>query len=456
MKSNHKKVLFIAQTLALLALIETPIFALTDAKESKYRTESAKAATEHKPASKGKKVIKDKEEENSTAVSSLVQDKLVLAAQAFQERQDDSTYNTLWDCFVTFAQQTTAKHKDPAFLLRSWKILLQAGLKVIEPAGANSATHIYVFNHMPQNNYTFVPQNKSALIQWADQSAVETVAETTGKGKQKKWHPKKTKSIAIIKTQSFSLPGSVDIREATLLPHAEVVVKTAVIKSKNKSKRGIAKDTAKTKVVKLVSPSRPHVIAVSGTDTQSGHMWIFSLKQSAGSWLNYPELFQDIPPFLLQSSATKAKFSGNNLVLSMGGSSGYELVMPLVDERFAFSTKEAQDSASAVAHQFLMALQYKRAELAKVWLVDPKLASIPGYLGLYSRPSDSPAMRLISMPQPICGGSRFRLITGGKDDLILDVAKIKGQLLIKAIFIAPANSSSSLISKASQVKVLED
>ncbi len=126
----------------------------------------------------------------------------------------------------------------------------------------------------------------------------------------------------------------------------------------------------------------------------------------------------------------------------MGGTDGYELVMPFTDDRFGFSTKEAQDSANAVAHQFLLAIQYKRLDLAKVWLSDAKLASIPAYLGLFSRSADSQPLRLINMPSPLCGGSRFRLLTGTKDDLIMDVAKMKNQWLIKGLFIAPGNANT--------------
>ena len=117
----------------------------------------------------------------------------------------------------------------------------------------------------------------------------------------------------------------------------------------------------------------------------------------------------------------------------------YELSMPFINDHFALNATEAQTPATAVALQFLLALQNKRIDLAKIWLADPQLASIPGYLGLYSRTSSSPSLKLIKMSAPFTSGSRFRLITSAKDDLIIDVAKIKTQWMIKALYIAPAD-----------------
>ena len=311
---------------------------------------------------------------------------------------------------------------------QNWKVLSQAGLKVIDPVGSNSATHIYSFNHLPQS--AFVPQTKHGLIQWADQLAPAPIAEREKRKSKRKTWTKKAPTITAIKTQFLNIPSSVDVREANLLPHA--------IATKNgKAAKG--------------NGSSHHYLAILGTDMQSGYAWLLGLKQVSPGWVQSPELFQDVPSFLVQTNSAKTRFSGNTLVISLGGPNGYELVMPFTDDRFAFSTKEAQDSANAVARQFLMAIQYKRMDLAKVWLSDPKLASIPAYLGLFNRSADSSALRLANMPAPLCGGSRFRLFTGTKDDLIIDVGKIKGQWLIKALFIAPANLGSSITSRAPQI-----
>ena len=449
MKSNQKRVLFTGLALTFALFAEMPISALTNSKSSnakeitahKYKEKAASSKIKE-PGSKTKETwSKAKEAEQAGSEETLLgldQTKLAQVATAFQNKPDDNTYNELWNTFVSFTEQAAAKHKDPVHLFRSWKVLSQAGLKIVDPIGSSS--HIYSFNHIISNNISFMPQTKSALIQWSDQIVLPPAATVAPvrSWKQKKSRAKKVKTVSTIKTQAISIPSYVDLKEATLLPHATAVVKaseTKWIKGKKISK--VSKANKVSKVIKTITPIVGHYLALMGTDIQSGHTWFSGLKQSSSGWLNYSELFQDVPIYLLQSNGAKARFSGNTLVITMGGSSGYELVMPWVSDRFAFSTREAQDSSSAVAHQFLLALQNKRPDLAKIWLADPKLVSIPGYLGLFSSSAEGASLKLVGMPASLSGGSRFRIITGGRNDLIIDVAKIKTQLLIKAVFIAP-------------------
>ena len=82
-------------------------------------------------------------------------------------------------------------------------------------------------------------------------------------------------------------------------------------------------------------------------------------------------------------------------------------------------------------------------DLAKAWLADDHLAAIPKYLGLYGK-SDQ-VYKLVAMSNPFGGGSRFRVVTFSKDDLILDVGMIKkydygkprSYVAIKSLFVAP-------------------
>jgi len=418
-------------TLVLICLGQIPIIAITSAQSGDAKTVSASDAKDKKDRKDKKPVSKDKERDSTTEgeiTNAPGKDKLTQIAQAYQDNPNDNTYNELWEKFVACTQQITSKHKDPSHLFKAWKVLSQAGLKIVDPVGASASTHIYTFNRIAQNGSSFIPQIKYALIQWATETATAPLSATSRSGHWKK-RAKKIRTSSIIKTQIISVPSSVEIKEATLLPHT---MGRTVAKGKGKGK-------GKASKASTITPNR--YLALLGVDIQSGHTWPLGLKANSGSWINCPELFQDVPPFLFQTNAAKTRFSGNSLVISMGGASGYELVMPLADSHFAFSTKEAQDSASAVAHQFLLALQYKRLDLAKVWLIDPKLVSIPVYLGLFNRTADSPPLKLISMPPPISGGSRFRLLTSTRDDLIIDVGKVKDQLLIKGLFIAPANQS---------------
>ncbi len=107
----------------------------------------------------------------------------------------------------------------------------------------------------------------------------------------------------------------------------------------------------------------------------------------------------------------------------------------------------------SVAMQFSQAIQNGRVDLVKAWLIDAKLSSIPGYLGLYGRASSGPPFKLMAMTPPLNGGARFRLITFGPSDLILDVSKVKAQWAVKGVFIAPPDAQAKkLMSQITQAE----
>ena len=91
---------------------------------------------------------------------------------------------------------------------------------------------------------------------------------------------------------------------------------------------------------------------------------------------------------------------------------------------------------------FVQAIAQGKPDLAKSWLQDPKLISIPKYLNLIGR--SSPPMRLV----PMTGFNvyRYRVITGNKNDLIIEVARIatagrlRGQLAVRGLFVAPQDA----------------
>jgi hypothetical protein len=188
--------------------------------------------------------------------------------------------------------------------------------------------------------------------------------------------------------------------------------------------------------------------------------WLAGYRLFQGNWVPFPELFSGVPPYLLENVPGKPSFSGANLVFtsepvktSSGtyqSDTGYKLVLKFFGDRYALDNKSSMEAAMTVAMQFSQAIQSGRVDLVKAWLVDPKLASIPEYLGLYHRPSGSPAFKLIGMAAPLNGGSRYRLITYDKNDLILDIAKIKAQWAIRGIFIAPADPVAKRLMGLSQ------
>lgn len=199
-------------------------------------------------------------------------------------------------------------------------------------------------------------------------------------------------------------------------------------------------------------------LILAGSDRTKGTVWLKALKPADGNWFESPDVLSAIPPFLLQNVEGKAGFSGSDLILNIAPqkaaddpqarkpgqtqSGSYRIVLRLVNGKYAMEGK-LPEGPLAVVQQFVNAVQQGRQDIAKAWLTDGKLASIPGYLGLYGR-NDKP-FRIISMASPPSGASRYRIITFGKNDLIADVGLIKrfeaGKArqfhAIKALFVAP-------------------
>jgi hypothetical protein len=193
-------------------------------------------------------------------------------------------------------------------------------------------------------------------------------------------------------------------------------------------------------------PSGIRSLVLTGNLKGTGAVWLQAYKVSDNTWVETGDVFSAIPPFLTQNLLGKASFSGNDLVLTVGGgksstgkaqpqSSGYKIVLHFVDGRFSLDARTNEEGPALVALQFVQAVQQGHLDLAKGWLTDPRLLSIPKYIGL-NRSAGQP-FKIIAMANPGSGLSRFRLMTFDKDDLIMDVGKVKSQWAIKALFIAP-------------------
>jgi hypothetical protein len=155
----------------------------------------------------------------------------------------------------------------------------------------------------------------------------------------------------------------------------------------------------------------------------------------------------------LQNLSSRASFFGNDLILSIGGINsselsdkgtgnqtslnGYRIVLKLISGKYCLEgLNTGEDGAFSVAWQFARALEQNKPDLAKIWLTDAKLISIPKYIGYFSKAQ--PTIKIIPMTSPVLGTSRFRLVTALKEDLILDVCKSRALPFgVKALFIAP-------------------
>lgn len=270
--------------------------------------------------------------------------------------------------------------------------------------------------------------------------------------------PGKTPAFpAVYRAQLLSLPPSISVSAA------KIVSKSAPAPVKLvKGVRGkVVKRPAAPAPQPVAAAGAPKYLVITGNDRTTGLITLYGLRPSEAGWTAAPELFTSVPPFLLSSVQGRASFSGPDLVLSIGSnkgpsekpagasgkgaaaSSSYKIVLKFVNSKYLLEGKGYDEGPAMVVHQFLQAIKDGRQDLAKAWLADDHLSSIPKYLGLYGK-SDQ-VYKLVAMSNPMGGGSRFRVVTFGKDDLILDVGVIKkydygkprSYVAIKALFVAP-------------------
>ncbi len=200
-------------------------------------------------------------------------------------------------------------------------------------------------------------------------------------------------------------------------------------------------------VQKTVQIPGPSFLVVAGLDRVSGIVWLGAYKPYNGQWMATNELFSQIPAHFLETVSGQASFSGNDIILAVssqeGSASGlprpkstsYQIVLKFSGGHYVLAGSPSKDVPVSIVSYFVQCLRMNRQDLAKAWLADPALISIPKYIGLWKNGEQT--YKLVTMSQPASGGSRFRLVTNSKNDLIFDVGIAKKQLLIKGIFIAP-------------------
>lgn len=302
----------------------------------------------------------------------------------------------------------------------------------------------------------------------------------TGIGNFRIWSfPRIVESHAVIfqtpaRTTAVPLPQAVAFREARIVG---LGAPTAVV-----PKPAAAKGAHHSPVHSPVHPvahaaTGPKSLVLIGADRNSGTLW-FKGFQLVEGMPEATELFSSLPAFFTQNVTGKATFSGNDIVLTIqppvvrkekveeekpagvvkdtvskpvvaASSAGYKVVLKFVAGKYTLSGHMPDDAPFSVALSFAQAVAGAKPELAKSWLVDSKLVSIPKYLGLFGRVS--PPMRMVAMSNA-GGSSRYRLVTSSKDDLIIEVGRIlqpgrlKGQLAIRALFIAPPDAIAQRLS----------
>jgi hypothetical protein len=306
----------------------------------------------------------------------------------------------------------------------------------------------------------------------------------TGIGNFRVWSfPRIVESHAVVfqtpaRTTAIPLPQTVSLREARIVgggmaaPAAPAAHAKPTPTNKNKLKgRPAAAAHPVAHVVHVVHAAGPKSLVLIGADRTSGTLW-FKGFQLVEGMPEATELFSSLPAFFTQNVTGKAAFAGNDIVLTIqppvvrkekveeekpagvvkdtvskpaaaASTAGYKVVLKFVGGKYTLSGHAPDDAPFSVALSFAQAVASAKPELAKSWLVDSKLVSIPKYLGLFGKVS--PPMRLVAMSNA-AGASRYRLVTSGKNDLIIEVGRIlqagrlKGQLAIRALFVAPADA----------------
>jgi hypothetical protein len=333
--------------------------------------------------------------EPAPADQQKVVDALGTAINAYKPAPDPQSWDAVFDSFKQIVSLSLAKHLDLVNINKT--LATQLGMKLYD----GGSIRVWTF---PK-----VPESQQLLMEWHDVAVTRQV----GRGAR----AKVVATSSIPKLQVFNCPANTAVSEAKMLSAS--------------AGKGAKQGT--------------RCLVLLGSDVKSGSPWVQGYKFADGRWNNAPGLFSGVPPFLLQNLQGKVSFSGANIMLTIdtpkgpdneAPAGGYKITLTFLNDHYTLDSKSGMDPATTVAMQFMQAVQLGKMDLVKAWLVDAKLASIPGYLGLYNKTGGMP-YRLMPMALPPNGNSRFRIVTFDKNDLVMDVGRVKQQWAVKALFIAP-------------------
>lgn len=340
-----------------------------------------------------------------TSASSL----LAQAVALYKTSPGPSTLSEVLRSFKTVLSDPAGQKAPAQSIIKANPCLGDLGVRALE----SGAGRIWFFPR--------IALSREIIVQWTD-----TRSEVTFVGRR---HRKKITSVAVGKIQSLYLPVSVRLKEAKV----------------------------------VAGKDGPRVLILCG-ESNGTSLWLAAYEQSGGLWRESPDYFDCLPSFLRNDVSGRVSFRGADLLFMVarvvpaakaglavsGGnlpesdSSTYKFWLRLTDSGYVLESHVADEEPYRVVYQFLQAFQQAKSDLARSYLVDGKLLSIPKYLGL--RIPQTP-YRVAEMSSPWSGGYRFRLVTFLKNDLIFDVGKVKDKVLIKGIFIAPADQFLQEIAK---------
>lgn len=325
---------------------------------------------------------------------------LAQTVNAYRGHPDPVSWQGVWAVLHELLASPAAIHAPAAAIIKSNPGLTDLGIKVVD---AEFGSRVWAFPKLGDC--------QAVLVQYQIPAGPGT-RKVVGRGRHRKIVIEPPPMVS--RLQALPLPATVGFRDAQF------------VRSTPRLTKAEGKD-----------------LVLVGNERSGGTMWIAAYKVTEGGLVEDTAALSSIPSYLIQNVAGTPGFSGNNLVLALSGgsqsgpqSSGYKIVLKFVDFRFCMEGQSAEQDPSMAVFQFVQALQQNRIDVARAWLADPKLISIPKYIGMFGRASVRPC-KVIAMSSPLLSGARFRIMTFDKDDLIADVGKVKTQWVIKALFIAP-------------------
>ncbi len=368
-------------------------------------------------------------------VSPVLQQVLNTYSQSPDQAAFDQLVNVMKDVLV----QPPLRDVDAATIIKNHPQLADLGARAIDAGGAK----VWVFNKCPVAQTCIILTGHPAAPALPGKPPAFPAA----------WH-----------AQLLSMPPSISIWGAKIVTKANPVP-TKTVKIGKGARAKLVKVPIKpaAAAAAAAAPGAPKYLVITGNDRSTGLITLYGLRPTEAGWTAAPELFTSVPPFLLSSVQGKASFSGSDIVLALASaakpaekpvtpangkatapaSGSYKIVLRFVNNKYLLEGKAPDEGPAMVIHQFLQAVKDGRQDVAKAWLADDHLAAIPKYLGLYGKTDQ--VYKLVAMSNPFGGASRFRVVTFGKDDLILDVGMIKkydfgkprSYVAIKSLFVAP-------------------
>lgn len=347
---------------------------------------------------------------------------------------DDGTWREFLETLRIYLSDAKTLRAPSAAVIQQNKGLKDVQAKALDAGGAR----VWTFPGSPHNHSLIIQSGGAASAEGAGGARVSIVA----------------------------VPETVNITAAKIVK--SFTTKTTPVK--------VGRHKVVQKTVKVEGPS---FLAVAGLDRVSGLVYLGAFKPASGAWVATSEPYSQIPGHFMQTLSGQVSFSGNDLVLSVASqtpgstqpsetgtttgttgttatgsastgaapagttlpkpkSSSYQIVLKFNNGHYVLGGSPSKDVPLSVVSYFVQCVRQNRMDLAKAWIADPALVSIPKYAKLLGRNQEP--YKLVAMTQPPNSYARYRLVTGQKHDLIFDVGKVKKDILIKGIFIAPPDA----------------